>query len=274
MDIEKFFDLFMEELKQDNGMSSYYKFLNNKKKFYFRKNYFCRRLKYIQKHVGSLNNFVWDCGCGYGTTAIFLTLNGYKIHGTTLEYYYEHIPKRIKYWSKFGDMETFSYHYSNLFDSKLTDPVYDIIIAQDTLHHLEPINEALAILYKILKPKGKLIAIEENGKNLFQRFKNFLHRGNKKIIEIYDKKLNRKILLGNENIRSFKHWYKLFKNGNFLIDNCEYIRYFLPFKWSGSNYESLQKRENEIWIKNRILRDYFYFGVNFVAKKVIENYND
>lgn len=266
-DVETFFNLFLEELRGQPEMTSYYKFLNDEKRFYFRKNYFCRRLEYVARHAGPQEGLIWDCGCGYGTTAIFLTLNGYSVYGTTLEFYFEQISRRIQYWSKFGDLSGFTYSYQDLFDMKDTKSVYDRIIVQDTLHHLEPINEALRILYNRLAPQGKLIVIEENGENLFQRTKNFFHRGNKRIIEVYDEKLKKKVLIGNENIRSVEVWEKLLNAQNFYIDDYEYIRYFLPFQWKEKKYEVLVAKEKDIWKRNKILRRYFFLGVNFVASK-------
>jgi SAM-dependent methyltransferase len=267
MEIEKFFMLFMEELKQHNNMTVYYKFLWNKKHFYFRKNYFCRRLEYIARNAGATSNRVWDPGCGYGTVSLFLTLNGYKVHGTTVGVYYDEIPRRIKYWSQFGNVSNFTYEYANLFDLKIPEPTYDRIVLQDTLHHLEPINDSLSIFYKALKPTGKLIIIEENGQNLFQRGKDFIRRGNKRVIEICDERLGKKILLGNENIRSFALWQKLLNTHLFNIEDYEYLRLFLPFQWTDRNYEEMQTREKEIWRRNKFLRNYFYMGINFIAGK-------
>src|SRR4051812_13710210 len=104
MSVEEFFDLFLEELKQNKALWDYYKFLANPKRMPFRKAYFCQRLQYILDHVGEKDQEIWDFGCGYGTTAIFLALNGYKISGSTLEYYYKEIDNRRKFWSEFGDL--------------------------------------------------------------------------------------------------------------------------------------------------------------------------
>jgi hypothetical protein len=62
--------------------------LENPASFEFRKSYVTQRLHYILDHLPTPDAAIWDCGCGYGTTAIFLALNGYKVHGTTLEFYF------------------------------------------------------------------------------------------------------------------------------------------------------------------------------------------
>ena len=61
------------------------------------------------------------------------------------------------------------------------------------MHHLEPLDDAIRILNQILRPKGQLLIIEENGNNIIQNTKLFLQRGNKKIIEIINNYLLKKI---------------------------------------------------------------------------------
>jgi tRNA/tmRNA/rRNA uracil-C5-methylase (TrmA/RlmC/RlmD family) len=109
MSIEQFFELFLKELELNPNLTRYYKYNNNKSSFQFRKAYFQQRLQYIQSHITDRDSVIWDCGCGFGTTAIFLALNGYKVDGSTLEFYFKEIPSRIQYWSQFGDVSGFTY---------------------------------------------------------------------------------------------------------------------------------------------------------------------
>lgn len=266
MSVEEFFELFLKELEQSPHLHSYYKFLGDEKSFLFRKAYFIERLKFIERNVGSNKNAViFDCGCGYGTTDIFLALNGYKVFGTTLEFYEEALPGRLAYWSQFGDVSGFSYSYENIFDSHPAAGTVDVCILQDTLHHLEPLGDALGIFHTVLKPGGKLIAVEENGSNVIQSAKLYKQRGNKRIIELHDEKLGKTILLGNENIRSLGQWTKEFTAKNFSIATVEYVRLFLPFQFSAANYTKRIEKERSIYKTNSFLRNYFYFGLNFVA---------
>ena len=101
---------------------------------------------------------------------MFLALNGFSVRGTGVESLYDpFIPKRLEFWSRYGDVSTFSYAHEDLFEVRLRERTYTRIILQDTLHHLEPIGSALRILHQSLEADGKIIAIEENGRNLFQR---------------------------------------------------------------------------------------------------------
>jgi len=266
---EEFFTLLQGELEQNETMHKYYKFHQNDASFYFRKNYFLARLNYIYDLIKDPNAAIWDCGCGYGTTCLFLAMNGIKTFGTTLEFYFDTIEERKKYWSQFGNTDLFSYAYEDLFSEGAYSEKYDVLILQDTLHHLEPIDQALNILNQSLKPGGILIAIEENGQNLIQSAKLYKYRGNKRIITIFDEKLQKDILLGNENIRSMKHWTRLFEEKNFKIDqsSVQYIRYYLPFMYNAENAASLFERENLMQRHSSIRKKYFFFGINFVAKK-------
>jgi len=270
MTVEEFFEHFVEELKENEDLRYYYKYLEDDSRFEYRKAYFCQRLQYIQNQIIQQKQpRIWDCGCGFGTTAIFLAINGISSHGTTLEHYIKQLPKRLEYWSKFGDMSLFSYSYEDLFDHQFEVASYDLIIIQDTLHHLEPLQDALKIFNKVLSEQGQLLIIEENGNNVIQNAKLFLQRGNKRIIEIYDEKLDKHILLGNENIRSLGKWKREFGKQGFQIkeDSVQYIRYYLPFMFPNDQAKEKVEKEQLLWKKNSFLKEYFFFGINFLVEK-------
>jgi len=270
MQPERFFELMLTELEQHKEMQPYYKFLGKQSSWHFRRNYFLQRLRYIQQQLGDAQNkSIWDCGCGYGTTCLFLAMNGIKTHGTTLEFYYDAIQKRMEYWSQYGDTSLFTCSYENLFDNHPPANNYDWIIVQDTLHHLEPIDDALQIFHDTLKKNGKILSIEENGNNIIQRIKLYKYRGNKRIISIWDEKLQKDILIGNENIRSLKSWNKLFVKNGFEIksNSVQYIRYYLPIHYRLFNSDKLLHKEQRIQSGNGVRREYFFFGLNFIAEK-------
>lgn len=266
---EHFFELFLKELEQREEMHRYYKFLGKASSFHFRKNYFLERLRYIASNINDPSKAVWDCGSGYGTTGLFLAMNGIKVHGTTLEFYYESVNERYAYWNQFGNANLFTCSYENLFDAPPPADSYDHIIVQDTLHHLEPIDEALQIFHKALRKGGDIIAIEENGNNIIQNAKLYKYRGNKRIIKQWDEKLQKDILIGNENIRSLKKWGQLMEHNQFKIEKAsvQYIRYFLPYKYQNANPDELLKQEFTIQKTSKFRKEYFFFGMNFKATK-------
>jgi len=267
MTVEQFFELFLKELENAPKMWDYYKFLKNKSSFEFRKAYFMQRLQYVADRIKDKNAAIWDCGCGYGTTALFLAMNGFRVYGTTLEFYFEEIEKRKNYWKQYGNTDLIEIDYANVFDHTLNDNQFDFIILQDTLHHIEPLNDALEIFKKALKPNGQMIVVEENGNNIVENLKLFKQRGNKRIITIWDKKLQKNILFGNENIRSWKKWKKAFNSAGLLCENVEpeYIRLYYPFLYGKRPSSEIIKKENKLR-KKRWLREYFFFGINFSIK--------
>lgn len=161
MTVAQFFDLFLEELTGHEKLREYYKFHGDPSRFDFRKAYFCQRLQYVydkvceakKQHSGELS--VWDCGSGYSTTQLFLAMNGIASRGSTLEYYYHHIPKRMDYWRKYGDAGLVTVTYENIFEAAIQDASEDVIIVQDTLHHLEPLQDSLTIFHRTLRPGGR-----------------------------------------------------------------------------------------------------------------------
>ena len=269
MEVEKFFELLTEEIRINTKLQNLYKFASYDESFLFRKAYYCQRLEYIQKSVLKKDGIIWDCGCGYGTTGIFLALNGFKVYGTTVEYFFDYIADRLEYWKQFGDISRFHVEYKNIFDPPFIKNKYDYIIVQDVLHHLEPNKDALYILSDSLKNEGRIIAIEENGNNLVNNLRLFLKRGNKKIIDIYDEKQKRYIKLGNENIQSLASWKNRFNEVNMTLDNIRYIRLYPPFFFNKNNYDQLISKEQDIWKKHDLIKEFLYFGVNFCAFKNI-----
>lgn len=272
MSPEQFFELLVKELEVNTEMQPYYKFLGKQSSWHFRRNYFLQRLRYIDKHLvqgGRKDIAIWDCGCGYGTTCLYLAMNGITSHGTTLEFYFETIQNRVQYWKQYGDTSLFTCSYENLFDSQPAVESYDWIIVQDTLHHLEPINDALKIFHNSLKKGGKVLSIEENGNNVIQRAKLYKYRGNNRIITIWDEKLQKDILIGNENIRSLAGWKQLFDANGFSIAQAsvQYVRYYLPFYYRMSDPQKLLQQEQAIQAEPGLRREYFFFGLNFIAEK-------
>lgn len=273
MSTELFFDLFLEELKSLPELSHYYKFLSSEKDFEFRKNYFIQRLEYVFEQVKEYQILhgkdlsIWDCGCGYGTTCLFLAMNGIQTYGSTLEFYYPFLSQRKSYWLAYGDSSLFKAGYEDIFESQPAASSVDIIILQDTLHHLEPIQEAIDIFKRVLKPQGIIVGIEENGNNIIQNLKLYKQRGNQRIITFWDEKLQKNITMGNENIRGLQAWNELFNVAAMAIDSkkTQFVRLFPPFLYRNKPAKEVAEIEKS-WA-NKLLCKYFFFGINFVAKK-------
>lgn len=269
MDIQTFLDLFIKELEVNHDLRKYYRLLNKKSRYYWRKAYLEQRLAYVNSHVGAIPGRIWDIGCGYATTSIFLALNGHNVFGNTLEFYYDKINPRLDYWSRYGNLDNLNVEYANLYDLSVSADQYDAIIAQDTLHHLEPIQDAIGIFETALKPGSRLIVTEENGRNAFITWRNIYYRGFERVTTFYDERLQKFILLGNENARSKQAWHNILEKGNLELieDSVEFIRVLPPFCFTGKNYCSLMEKERRAGKKLLNLREFLFFGINFTATK-------
>lgn len=272
MSPEQFFTIFLDELRGLPELSHYYKFHQSGRSFEFRKNYFIQRLEYIARQVDAFLKHspgpvsIWDCGCGYGTTCLFLAMNGIQTYGSTLEFYYAFIQKRKQFWSTYGNSDLFHVGYEDIYTHHPAERSVDLVIVQDTLHHLEPIGEALQIFRKVLTPGGLLIGIEENGDNIIQNLKLYKQRGNRRIITFWDEQLQKTITMGNENIRGLDQWNALFRENGMLIDESQtqYIRLLPPFLYGGKPAAAIALREQQL--ATAFLKRYFFFGINFIAR--------
>jgi len=267
MNVPEFFEIFARELETNPDLRGYYRLLDHPGRLLWRKAYLEQRLQYVHDHLPATGSAIWDVGCGYGTTAIYACLNGHRVVGTTLEFYYDQIRRRLDYWSRFGDLSGLHIAYENLFDRPVNPQSVDVIILQDTLHHLEPIDQACEIFSRSLRPGGKLIVSEENGDNPFIRGKNFARRGFNRVGEIYDEKLGKMIPFGNENARNLKAWKEILGRAGLCImeGDTQYIRFYQPFLFNRDNYQTMISREQALAQKSRLLRDYLFFGINFTA---------
>jgi 2-polyprenyl-3-methyl-5-hydroxy-6-metoxy-1,4-benzoquinol methylase len=265
MTLERFFELFEEELRLFPQLTNYHRFINTPDLYHFRKSYLVERYEFMLSHITKPGSVILDLGCGYGTTAILLTMLGHKVHGITLEYYFDEIEKRLEYWSRFGDVSSLKFEYLDFFDLDESCR-YDYILAIDTLHHIEPFSVAATRLYNLLHPQGKLVVSEENGNNLIARMKHFRERGFKRISRYYDERLQKEIVFGNENTRSLAAWKRAFSHTQFVFDenSVGYIRFYMPRKHRKMENHLLIETEHTLWKKYSFLREYFFFGFNFV----------
>lgn len=269
MDLDHFFHLLEVELSDNKDIAKYHRFVNDKHLYHFRKAYLYQRYHFLINSISKTNANILDLGCGYGTTAILLTLLGHKVHGITLEYYFDEISSRLKYWSQYGDLSSLSFEYKDFFEYKNSVPQYDYIIAIDTLHHIEPIYEAPPILNQLLVDGGQVIICEENGNNLITRSKHFKERGFRRVSEYFDERLGKTLAFGNENTRPLHKWISIFKNTGleFEKDSIHYIRFFHPAYHNKHLYSEIIEKETKIWKKYPILREYCFFGINFLLSK-------
>jgi SAM-dependent methyltransferase len=269
MGVKEFLELFIHELEINTNLRGYYRLLDNGNRFWWRKAYLEQRLAYVHAMLGDKPCRIWDAGCGFGTTAIFACLNGHQVHGSTLEFYYDQLPQRFAYWNQFGSLAALQIAYENIFDRPVVSDSYDVVLAQDTLHHLEPIGDAVGLFNRVLVEGGRLVVSEENGNNPFICGKNIATRGFRRVGEYYDERLKKSILFGNENARSLAQWRKILEKERFVMQekNVAYIRMLPPQLFKSTNYDQLVTREQQLGKKHTLLREMLFFGINFTATK-------
>jgi len=269
MNLDQFFELFEAELRTNSELTGYHRFTNSEKMYEFRKAYIKQRMQYVLDSITKPNAKIWDVGCGFGTTSILLALLGHEVVGTTLEFYYKSIDKRLKYWSQYGDLSQLSFAYENIFMQQHNEDEFDYVVAKDTLHHLEPFSDAARIIYKTLKKGGELIAVEENGDNLINNIKNFKRRGFKRVTTFYDEKLEQEISFGDENTRNLARWKKEFSivPFDFLDESVEYVRYYWPKAYQKYTAEEILNKEQKLWRQSGWRRKHLFFGLSFRVRK-------
>jgi SAM-dependent methyltransferase len=269
MTLDRFFYLLEIELRENPKIAQYHRFTNNTYLYNFRKSYLIQRYQFLIDSIEKQNASILDLGCGYGTTAILLTLLGHKVHGITLEYYFDEIEPRLKYWSQFGDCSSLTLEYGDIFDYHTKAELYDYVVAIDTLHHIEPISKGLLVLYNLLHKEGKIIVSEENGNNFIANIKHIRERGFNRISSYFDERLQKQITFGNENTRSLKGWLKVFGSTSlrFESESLEYIRFYFPKKHNKNPLSEIIEKEQKLWKRYPFLREYFFFGINFTLRK-------
>ncbi len=268
----QFFDIFLQELRSLPELSRYYKYHSSVKDFEFRKAYFLQRLAYVDReieaHARTLEHApaIWDLGCGYGTTCLYLAMKGYRTYGSTLEFYYDFLPRRREFWAQYGESSLFTASYEDIYDVAPQAGTFDCVIVQDTLHHLEPIAEAIGIIKRAMRPGAVAICIEENGDNVVQRMKLYRQRGAERVMTYWDESLGKEVTMGNENIRGIATWQALFAAQGMRVDPAatEFIRLFPPALYGASPGSRIALREQAV--DSKFLRKYFFFGINFVVR--------
>ena len=77
-------------------------------------------------------------------------------------------------------------------------------------------------------------------------------------------------MLGNENIRSLSKWQNELSRQQLQIDplSVHYVRAYPPAIFNRFGYVAAIDKEQRLWRKNSLMRDYFFFGINFIARPI------
>ncbi len=113
-----------------------------------------------------------DCAAGTGALSFAAAKKAKTVLCTDLS---EKMLRTAKRKAKVLDVTNISFDKRNIFDLKDDDEIYDIVIAGNVLHLLEDPEGAVKEMYRVLKPKGKLLlptfTTKGKGKTLLKLYK-------------------------------------------------------------------------------------------------------
>jgi 2-polyprenyl-3-methyl-5-hydroxy-6-metoxy-1,4-benzoquinol methylase len=108
------------------------------------------------------SDVVLDYGCGSGVLLPIISSFSNEVHG------FDVVPSFVDLAKDLLNMEhikNVSVYNENEFKNKFFENCFDVIIINDVLHHMENPKDAIDNAYKLLKPEGKLIILEQNRLN-------------------------------------------------------------------------------------------------------------
>jgi 2-polyprenyl-3-methyl-5-hydroxy-6-metoxy-1,4-benzoquinol methylase len=207
----------------------------------FRALFFAMRLQpvlsYIQQFKLQHNSAprILDLGCGMGLESLLLSLAGAVVHG--IDPWSEMIKfaqyRQTKYQAHYGIQLNLDYEHINLFKYTPSEP-YDAVYSSATLHHIEPVSDAIKKISQLIKPDGYFFLSDENGLSPVQQL-----AVQKKIGWIHPRKFWRidsdtgeRYLYGNENIRATFLWGRYMRDAGLKPQTIKYCRFLPPLERS------------------------------------------
>jgi 2-polyprenyl-3-methyl-5-hydroxy-6-metoxy-1,4-benzoquinol methylase len=206
----------------------------------FRGLFFAMRLQPVLTYIGEFTRqhghapYILDLGCGFGLETLILALNGAKAHGI------DRAASKIAFASKRGtgyqeahDLSLdLRYDSVDLFDFNPPSP-YDAVYSNATLHHIEPLPDALEAIVHLIRPEGYFFLSEENGYSPIQQISVQRKIGWTQPRKLWhtDPNTGERYLYGNENIRAPCQWARHMKQVGLVPQSIKYCRFLPPLNW-------------------------------------------
>lgn len=122
-----------------------------------------------RKHLSygeSLSGLSLACGTGHrelrwAELGRFKSIDAYDLSQSRIEYASNKANEK-----GYGDI--ISYHVADVYDIEMRECYYDIVLAEQSLHHFSPLEKILLRINRFLKPNGHLIVNEFVGPTRFQ----------------------------------------------------------------------------------------------------------
>ena len=192
-------------------------------------------LKYYREQTFEITNIIkklqkpkiLEVGSGCGTESLWFALLGGEVVGIDLNDRRLRVAEERKKLVEKEINKVLNVNFQNInffeFCSNYKENKFDIVWMEQAYHHIEPRDELLVKIKKVLKKNGSLIISESNGYNPLLQFKLFLKRGFKTII--YTKN-GRSQLYGNERITTKSSLINDLENNGFDVISSKLFRIF------------------------------------------------
>jgi SAM-dependent methyltransferase len=216
----------------------------------FRALFFAMRLQPVLSYIEQFQQEnrhppgILDLGCGFGMETILLGLYGAQVHGVDAS------PEKIELAGKIkqnieGKQRTsldVNFEVANLFRFAPSQ-AYDAVYSSATLHHIEPVSDAIQRIASLIAPNGYFFLSDENGYSPVQQFvvqKSIGFAKPRKYLRI-DSETGEPFWYGNENIRPPFLWATHMRKARLTPISIKYCRFLPPLDRSLGELVKLER---------------------------------
>ncbi|MCB9455385.1 MAG: class I SAM-dependent methyltransferase [Anaerolineaceae bacterium] len=227
----------------DDTVNTYYRSLfttTSDRNLNFKALFFAMRLQPVLTYIAAFQQThnrppqILDIGCGFGLESILLVHSGAQVHGLDgSDAKIAGAEKlRAAYEAAFANQLKLTYQVSNLFQFH-PERQFDAVYSSATLHHIEPISEAILTIADFLAPGGTFFLSDENGYSPAQQVavqKRIGWTSSRKYWQT-NHETGEKFLYGNENIRAPFQWIRHVRKAGMHPETIKYCRFLPPVNW-------------------------------------------
>jgi ubiquinone/menaquinone biosynthesis C-methylase UbiE len=147
-----------------------------------------------------------DVGCGSGAWGIRLAKKGYDVVGVDIS---KALIKSARDWANAADVN-FMPILGDVERLPLRTEAFDIGFCGYVLHHFKRLHQILFELSRILKPQGKILAIEPNGSNIVNKLA-------RRTMTVFPQQwvMKKGIATSNERVHEIKSYFNAFNKTGF-----------------------------------------------------------
>jgi 2-polyprenyl-3-methyl-5-hydroxy-6-metoxy-1,4-benzoquinol methylase len=205
---------------------------------------------------------VMEIGCGTGTESLWMALQGARVHAIelTLDRYKAALARKRVLEADLGKALDCEFSNVSMLDLDGTN-TYDIIWMEQAFHHLEPREEVVRKVVRLLRPGGHLVVSEANSLNPLLQMQVLSQRGFK-TVKTFQDHTGRVHQYGDERILSATTLARLFSQHGIECASTEHFRLF-PNHPVFDSWLSLEKTAPK-WIRP------LFSHYNYVGRKHVQ----